>query len=109
MCQSSLHMQPQSENVRVEMSAFMTPVFRKSFRPTASRTYKTKSPTLRRAQTQVSCASRTPMEEALEADTSPSRGHVYFALTPAPSTRRQDFSRSGNQLQAPTGHDTFPC
>jgi hypothetical protein len=28
---------------------------------------------------------------------------------PAPATVRQLFPRSGNQLQAPTGHDTFPC
>src|SRR5215831_144192 len=57
--------------------------FRKSFQPTASRTYETKNPTPQGVQTQVPCASRTSMEEAVEADTSTSRqrGHFYFALT----------------------------
>src|SRR5215472_10558179 len=57
--------------------------FRKSFRPTASRTYETKSPTPKGVQTQIPCASRTPLEKTLEADISTlrKRGHFYFALT----------------------------
>ena len=59
--------------------------FRKSLRPTASRTYETKSPTPKGVQTQIPCASRTPLEKTVEADISTlrKRGHFYFALTRA--------------------------
>jgi hypothetical protein len=56
---------------------------RKSFRPTAFRTCEAKSATSQGVQTQIPCASRTPLEKTLEADVSTlrKRGHFYFALT----------------------------
>jgi hypothetical protein len=55
----------------------------KSFRPTASRTCRSKTKTPRENQTQIPCASRSPLEKTLEADISiwHKPGHFYFALT----------------------------
>jgi len=57
--------------------------FRKSFRPTASRTCGTNTETQKPKQTQIPCACGAPLEETLEADISIWRktGHFYFALT----------------------------
>src|ERR1700722_14067637 len=57
--------------------------FRKSFRPTASRTCGTNTETQKPKQTQIPCACRAPLEETMEADNSIWRktGHFYFALT----------------------------
>jgi len=56
---------------------------RKSFRPTASRTCGTNTETSKQNKTQMPCASRSPLEKAMEADISMWRetGHFYFALT----------------------------
>src|SRR3984957_13114783 len=62
--------------------------FRKSFRPTASRTCGTNTETQKPKQTQIPCACRAPLEETMEADNSIWRktGHFYFALTPVVRT-----------------------
>src|ERR1700682_1980839 len=56
--------------------------FRKSFRPTASRTRGT-TETQKQNQTQIPCACPAPLEETVEPDISILRksGHFYFALT----------------------------
>src|SRR5260370_2676543 len=56
---------------------------RKSFRPTASRTYGTNTETQKQNQTQIPCTRTSPLEETMEPDISILRktGHFYFALT----------------------------
>src|SRR4029077_12988700 len=57
--------------------------FRKSFRPTASRTRGTSTETPQSDQAQISCACKSPLEKTMEADISiwQKPGHFYFALT----------------------------
>src|ERR1035438_9506010 len=57
-------------------------IFRKPFRPTASRTCGT-TETQKQNQTQIPCACPAPLEETVEPDISILRksGHFYFALT----------------------------
>jgi hypothetical protein len=57
--------------------------FRKSFRPTASRTRGTNTETHNQNQTPIPCACRSSLEKTMEADTSiwQKPGHFYFALT----------------------------
>src|SRR5882762_4790298 len=60
----------------------------KSFRPTASRTCRSKSKTPREDQNQIPCGCQSPLEKALEEDISiwQKPGHFYFALTAALSS-----------------------
>jgi len=55
----------------------------KSFRPTACRPCRSKTKTPNQEQNQIQSASRSPLEETLEADISiwQKTGHFYFALT----------------------------
>src|SRR6202167_1986868 len=55
----------------------------KSFRPTASRTCRSKDEASQPNQTQIPCACQSPLEKTVEADTSiwHKSGHFYFALT----------------------------
>src|SRR6266446_6699395 len=55
----------------------------KSFRPTASRTCRSKPKTPREDQNQIPCGCQSPLEKALEEDISiwQKPGHFYFALT----------------------------
>src|SRR6202171_908151 len=54
--------------------------FRKSFRPTACRTRETKSKSSKGNQTQIPCASGTPLEKTMEADISILRKNRTFLL-----------------------------